>query len=87
MKVISLNAFIYGFGDGRYRCMKDESVVAFFLEQGWKPKYTAREREIEVQKRMGEGLTRSEAEFEVDDDINSDLEDWVQMNFSKTLVC
>jgi len=65
--------------------MKDYEVARFFMEQGWKPKYTMKERNAEVARRCVQGfLTRSEAEYEIDEEIQDDLENWVQMNFVRS---
>lgn len=87
MTVTSLNAYIYGVGKGRYRCMKDGAIVDFFMEQGWRPKFTLRERQAEVVRLMREDhLSREDAEFMVDDEIQSDLEEWLMMNFNNAPV-
>ena len=88
MKVTSLNSYVYGAGkQGRYRCMKDEAIVDFFMDQGWKPKFTLRERNAEVERLMREDeISREDAEFMVDDEIQSDLEYWLMTNFNNAPV-
>lgn len=89
MKTISLVERKYGVGmKGRYRCMKESQIVNYFMSLGWKPKWTLAERNDEVIARMErDELTKSEAEFAVDEDIQRDLEDWIQLTFHKGLIC
>lgn len=76
----------YGLGmKGRYRIMAEPEAAMFFIERGWRPLYTRAEREVEIERRMREDeFTRDEAEWDVDEDIHRDLEEWVMLAFSKT---
>jgi hypothetical protein len=63
--------------------MKDEAIVEFFMGQGWKPKFTLKERELEVLRLIEqEKLSRVDAEFMVDDEIQSDLECWLMLKYT-----
>jgi hypothetical protein len=74
----------YGIGkNGRYRVMRDTQVAAFFMELGWKPKYDLKQRRAEIEKRMEDGLTRKEAEWDIDEEIQSDLELFTMLRFAK----
>lgn len=86
LKLIVSNSEIkrYGIGkSGRYRVMGDTQVAQFFMEMGWKPKYDLQQRAAEVERRMLDGLTRKEAEWDVDEEIQSDLENFTLLRFSK----
>lgn len=75
----------YGVGrTGRYRVMGDAQVAAFFMELGWKPKYDLQQRKAEIERRMQEeGLTRKEAEWDIDEEIQNDLELFTVLRFAK----
>lgn len=76
----------YGIGiEGRYRVMANPNVASFFIDQGWEPPYTRESRETEIKKRMmREGFTREEAEWDIDEEIQRDLEQWVALAFART---
>lgn len=60
----------------------DDQVTTFFVEQGWVPP-TTEQREAEIRRKMESGLTRSEAECEVEENIRKDLKQFVQMEFAR----
>lgn len=87
LKVLKvLKAVDYGIGmKGRYRVMGDAAVATFFIEQGWKPPYTREERELEISRRMQElEFSREEAEWDIDEEIQKNLEQFVALAFAKT---
>lgn len=77
------NLIKYGFGEGRYRVMGDPKVAEFFMECGWKPKYDMEQRQTEIARRMADGLTEDEAQWDVDEEIQSDLELFTALRFAK----
>lgn len=80
MEIIEM---IYGFGkSGRYRVMSDYQLAKYFIGLGWIPKFTLQQREAEINKRVADGLSRTEAAWEIDEEIQEDLENWIQLNFT-----
>lgn len=74
----------YGVGvAGRYRVMRDPQVATFFMECGWRPKYNVEQRKAEISRRMTEGLTKKEAEWDIDEEIQADLELFTMLRFAK----